>query len=258
MSILSAEKLCVSMKGVPILKDISCEIKKGRLTGLIGPNGAGKTTLLRALLRLQALERGRVLWKGVDLTDRRSHELSHEFAYLAQSQTIHWPITIDSLVALGRRSFLEPFSQMSSGDHKIIDRVLQQTGLESMRGRAITTLSGGERARALLARVLASDSEIVLADEPVAALDPYHQLSILKILKDWSTSGHTVLIVLHDLSLAGQFCDDIILLDQGEVSVSGPSSEVLTKSNLESTYGVDFHLGESGAVLPRFRLEKGV
>ena len=258
MSILFTEKLCVSIKEVPILKDISCAVKKGHLTGLIGPNGAGKTTLLRALLRLQPLERGRVLWKGVDITDRRSHELSHEFAYLAQSQTVHWPITIDSLVALGRRPFLAPLSRMSTGDHRIIDRALQQTGLESMRDRAITTLSGGERARALLARVLASDAEVVLADEPVAALDPYHQLSILKILKDWSTRGHTVLIVLHDLSLARQFCDDIILLHQGEVEVSGPSPEVLTKPNLDSTYGVDFRLGEGGSVLPRFRIKKRV
>ncbi len=254
MSVLAAEDIDVSIGGTRLLREVSCSARVGRLTGLIGPNGAGKSTLVRVLLRLQPVDCGRIRWAGEDITDRRPHELHQYFAYLGQRQTIHWPLTVEAVVALGRRPSLTPFSGLGPADQTAIDRAIEQTGLASMRRRTITSLSGGERTRALLARVLASEAAVVLADEPVAALDPYHQLSILEILKELSAKERAVVIVLHDLSLARRFCDDIILLDKGRVAACGPTSDVLTESNLEPVYRVRLKLFDSGTVLPLSRL----
>lgn len=255
MSLLTAEGISVSIDGALLLNDVSCSAKAGRLTGLIGPNGAGKSTLLRALVRLQAIDKGRISWDGEEITNLRPHQLSRRFAYLAQGQTIYWPLTVEALATLGRRPSFTPFSRLTPADQTIIDQAIEQTGLGSMRNRPITTLSGGERARALLARVLASEAPVVLTDEPVAALDPFHQLNILDILKDLAAKGRAVVIVLHDLSLARRYCEDIILLNSGRVAACGPSSEVLTKSTLEPVYGVELDLSNSAAVLPLSRLE---
>lgn len=254
MSVLLAEGVYVSIDGTPLLRDVSCSAVKGRLTGLIGPNGAGKSTLMRSLLRLQPIDQGRIFWEGKEISGRRPHELSRVFSYLPQGQTVHWPLTVETLVALGRRPTLTPFSRTASADRIAIENAIQQTGMAPMRHRAITTLSGGERARALLARVLASEAPMVLADEPVAALDPYHQLSILEMLKEWAVQGRAVMIVLHDLGLAGRFCDDVILLNRGQVAAHGPGSEVLSGSILEQVYQVEFDLSSTGAVMPLSRL----
>lgn len=254
MSVLAAEDVSVALNGVRLLNGLSGSARAGRLTGLIGPNGAGKTTLLRALLRLQAVDTGRILWGGEDITAKRPHQLSHVFAYLAQAQTVHWPLTVEALAALGRRPAYTPFARLTEVDQAAIDRAIAQTSLEAMRHRAITSLSGGERARALLARVLTSDAPVVLADEPVAALDPYHQLNILDILKALAAAGRVVVIVLHDLSLARRYCDDVILMHAGRVAAQGPSAEVLTAETLEPVYRVRLDLGETGAVLPLARL----
>lgn len=250
MSVLAAEDLSVVINGARLLDGLSGSARAGRLTGLIGPNGAGKSTLLRSLLRLQEADAGHITWAGEDITARRPHQLSHVFAYLAQAQTVHWPLTVEALAALGRRPAYTPFAGLTETDQAAIDRAIAQTGLEAMRHRAITSLSGGEHARALLARVLASDAPVVLADEPVAALDPYHQLNILDILKGLAADGRVVVIVLHDLSLARRYCDDVILMDAGQVAAQGPSAEVLTAETLEPVYRVRLDLGETGAVLP--------
>ena len=254
MSVLAAEEIGVAIDGAQLLNGLSGSARAGRLTGLIGPNGAGKTTLLRALLRLQAVDAGRIVWSGEDITARRPHQLSHVFAYLAQAQTLHWPLTVEALAALGRRPAYTPFAGLTEADHAAIGRAIVQTGLKGLRHRPITSLSGGERARALLARVLASDAPVVLADEPVAALDPYHQLNILDILKGLAADGRVVVIVLHDLSLARRYCDDVILMDAGRVAAQGPSAQVLTDETLEPVYRVRLDLGETGGVLPLARL----
>ncbi|RME68134.1 MAG: ABC transporter ATP-binding protein [Alphaproteobacteria bacterium] len=250
MSLLEARDIRVEADGTPLLDGVSCTAAAGRVTGLVGPNGAGKTTLLRVLLRLQAIAAGRVLWAGEDITDRPPHRLSRHFAYLAQAQAVHWPLKVDALVTLGRRASFTPFARLDASDRAAVENAIAKTELGALRQRTLTSLSGGERARALLGRVLASDAPVVLADEPVAALDPYHQLNILDILKDLAAAGRAVVIVLHDLSLARRYCDDAIVLSGGRVAAQGLGRNVLTPAVLEPVYGVRLAIADSGAVLP--------
>lgn len=256
MSLLEARHIDVSAAGAPLLRGVDCQAKAGRVTGLIGPNGAGKSTLLRALLRLQRLDAGQVIWNGDDITVRPPHRLGHVFAYLAQSQAVHWPLTVEALVTLGRRPAFTPFARLTPSDRAAIDSAMARAELADLRQRPIASLSGGERARALLARVLASDAPVILADEPVAALDPYHQLNILELLKAMAAGGRAVLMVLHDLGLARRYCDDVIVLNDGMVSAAGPAAEILTPAILEPIYRVRLDFSASGAVLPLARTAK--
>ncbi len=253
MSVLEAEGLSVMLGGQPVLRQLSFRAEAGRVTGLIGPNGAGKSTLLRALLRLQAIDDGRIHWAGRDITQRPPHSLAGVFAYLAQSQNIHWPLSVEATVALARRPTLTPFSRLRQADRDAIDRAIAMTELEAQRRRPITQLSGGERARALLARVLASGAPVIMADEPVAALDPYHQLNILELLRAAANEGRLVMMVLHDLGLARRYCDDVLVLSAGELAAAGPADHVLTAPVLEPVYRVGLEFSASGAITPLAR-----
>ena len=250
MNVLEAQDLSVTLGANLVLRQVDLRAQAGRITGLIGPNGAGKSTLLRALLRLQAVETGRIRWAGADITTQPSHKLAGVFAYLAQSQTVHWPLSVEATVALARQPSLTPFSRLSATDHQAIDQALAVTELTAQRRRAITQLSGGERARALVARVLASDAPVIMADEPVAALDPYHQLNILGLLRAAADAGRLVIMVLHDLGLARRYCDDVVVLDAGAVAAAGPADRVLNAAVLEPVYRVRLEFSASGAITP--------
>ena len=151
---------------------------------------------------------------------------------------IHWPITVDRLVTLGRLPHQEPWRPPSAADRRAVADALVATDVAHLRHRVATTLSGGERTRALLARVLATGAPIVLVDEPIAGLDPEHQLAVMALLAGLAEQGRTVLAVLHDLGLAARFCHQLVLLDKGAVVASGSPAEVLTPDNLARVYRI--------------------
>jgi iron complex transport system ATP-binding protein len=161
-----------------------------------------------------------------------------KIAYLAQDGPVHWPLIVERLIELGRLPHLDGWQQPASHDKKLIIRVMQQTDVEHLRKRIFNTLSGGEAMRVLLARALVTEPTIILADEPVAALDPAHQLKVMQLMRNHCESGGAAIVVLHDLALASHFCDRLQLLNVGETVAEGDSATVLSEKNLSEVYGI--------------------
>ncbi len=231
-----------------ILDQVDVVLGRGEMLGLIGPNGAGKSTLLRLLAGVLQPDGGRLLLNGKDFAQLSLRERARRIAYLPQLSRIAWPLKVERLVELGRVPHLEPWQQPGAEDRAIIERVIAQTDLLSLRHRTFDTLSGGEQARVLLARALVTEPEILLTDEPVSALDPAHQLDVMQLLSDHCESGQSVIVVLHDLTLAAHYCHRLQLLHEGATLSEGVPEKVLIEENLADAYAIE--LMEPGVGLP--------
>ncbi|MDH0900138.1 ABC transporter ATP-binding protein [Comamonas aquatica] len=254
MRTLSVESLQVAWRGQTCVQDLSFQVQSGELLALIGPNGAGKSTVLRALAQLLP-HQGRVLLDGEDLARLAPHQRARRLAYLAQGDQVVWPLQVRDFVALGRLPHQGRWrlASASKADQNAVDAALSAMHLTDMAERHLHALSGGERARARLARAMAVQAPLLLADEPVAALDPYHQLSVMELLRAQCNAGHAVVVVLHDLTLASRFCDRVLLLQGGRAVACGAPRHVLTPAHLQRVYQVQAMHGEhesQGYVLP--------
>ncbi len=246
MTVLEASGVSVAINGRRILDKVSVTAAPGRISGLVGPNGAGKTTLVRVLAGLQEIDDGEVLCDGVPAADLPRREFARRVAYLAQAAEVHWPLSVGRLVALGRLPRLDAFQTLSAEDQAATELAMTETDVLDLADRPVTKLSGGERARVMLARAFAGEPEVLLADEPVAALDPYHQLQVMELLACFAREGTAIVVVLHDLTLAARFCDHLVLIDDGRHVASGPPGEVLSAENLRAIYRIEAELGERG------------
>lgn len=253
---LAVENLNASLGGARVIRGVSFAIEGAAFIGLIGPNGVGKTTLVRAIAGLIPFE-GSVTLDDAPLAALKPRHRARAIAYLAQGAGSHWPLEVSRLVALGRLPHLAPFARPAAADEAAITRAMHLAGVEEFIGRDVLTLSGGERARVLLARALAVEAPLLLVDEPVAALDPYHQLRIMEVLRAYADEGRTIIAVLHDLTLAARYCDRLLLLDNGKMKADGTPAEVLTPENLRATYRIEARIGEGSEpfVLPLRRAE---
>jgi iron complex transport system ATP-binding protein len=254
---LKAESIAVSLRGRVVLDGVSTAIPGGRLVGLIGPNGAGKTTLLRVLAGLTPADRGGVHVDGRPLERWNRRALARMLAYLPQRGVAHWPLTVRRLVLLGRLPHGAPWGGISAADRAAAEHAMARLGIGHLAERPIASLSGGEAALALIARALAVGAPILVVDEPVAALDPFHQLQVMELLREEAARGVAVLAVLHDLSLASRFCDDLVLLHEGRVLTQGRTKDVLTPEAIARAYAVTAWRGEAAGerfVLPWRRL----
>lgn len=256
---LQAQGLNFSLDGNPILSDVSLNLRAGEFVGLIGPNGAGKSSLLRILAALANADSGEVFVDSAGamqaLAKMAPQKRARLLAYLAQQEKPAWPLTVEHLVGLGRAPWRRPFEKHTD-DEQAIARALALTELVELKDRAITNLSGGELQRALLARVFAGEPRLIIADEPIAALDPYHQLHIMELLRDHAQNGGTVIAALHDLSLAARYCQRLILLHHGKVVAEGEPVHVLTATSLQTVYGITAHVDcreEGVVIIPRSR-----
>lgn len=251
---LEARNIAVSFGQAAVLRRVDLTVASGEMVGLIGPNGSGKTTLLRVLANLRAPDGGSVTLDKRDLAAVGERELSKKIAYLAQGGDVHWPMRVEALVGLGRLPHRRAFRDQTGSDIAAIERAMNAADVVSLRDRTMTHLSGGERMRVLLARALAVEAALLLADEPVAALDPLHQLRVMEVLRDVARGGTGVIVVLHDLSLAARFCDRLVLIGDGEIIAEGRPADVLTPAHLARAYGVDIVCGASEGLpfyLPR-------
>jgi len=253
MSLISCDALNVSIGQKQILQDVSLSVAAGELVGLIGPNGAGKSTLLSALAGIYPSSNAQMTLLGKRFTEHSVEERACAIAWLAQSGPIHWPLSVERVVSLGRTPYLQSGNSTSAKDASIVEQVMEQTDCAELRDRDATSLSGGERARVLLARALAGEPKVLLADEPVAALDLAHQLQTMELLRNYAHDGNCCLLVLHDLSLAARYCDRLVLIDQGRIVSSGTKQEVLTTDTLNNVYGVDAEIsfGEHPSIVPK-------
>lgn len=238
MSTLAAKGVSVRLGGRPVLHGVDMAVGGGEMVGLLGPNGAGKLTLVRIMAGLLTPDAGAVTLDGDDIAGRSRRELARSLAYLPQGAQVHWPVAVERLVALGRLPHLGAWQRPRGPDREAVDAALRATDIEALRDRAATALSGGEAARVLLARVLAAEPAVLLADEPVAALDPRHQLALMDLLHARAARGTAVLVVLHDLGLAARFCDRLVLMHEGRVLREGTPEAVLSPEALAEAYGI--------------------
>lgn len=229
MTLLSVKALSVTLRKRPVLRDVSFEVRRGELVGLIGPNGAGKSTLMRAALGLIPFDGGSTL-AAMPPAARARHA-----AWMPQSREIAWPVSVETLVALGRM----PHGQRGTvADRAAVDDAIGRMELDRVRDRTATRLSGGEQARALIARALAQETPLLMADEPTAGLDPAHQIATLDTFAALARGGHGVILSLHDLGLAARHCTRLILLAEGGILADGPPPEVLTDDLVARAFGI--------------------
>jgi ABC-type cobalamin/Fe3+-siderophores transport system ATPase subunit len=246
---LSAQNLTFSHGPKPALFDVSATFERQKFSVILGPNGAGKSTLLACLAGLQKPDSGESLLGDLPAFDISAKARAKAIGVLPQGAETHWAINAEALVALGRYPHQQGFG-LSPADKTAIDAAMAATATSDFKGRAVTQLSGGERARVLMARVLAGKPQWILADEPLANLDPSYQIDTLTLLRAQANQGVGVIAVLHDLHHAARYADQIILLHEGRVFMQGAPREVLTKSALAAVYGIDADLttSENGAL----------
>ncbi|MBK9080813.1 MAG: ABC transporter ATP-binding protein [Rhizobiales bacterium] len=225
--------------GRAALRDASFRVAPGEFVVVLGPNGAGKTTLLRALAGL-APARGTARFGGDDLLAMRARERARRLAYLPQSGEAHWPLPAREIVALGRIPFGAPGGRLSAGDEAIVARAMAACDAAQFADRPITELSGGERARVLLARALAVEAPLLLVDEPVAAADPAHQLLVMRLFAEQAAQGRLVVAVLHDVALALRHAHRVLLLDGGRLVADRKSADAFADDTFDRVFGVRF------------------
>ncbi len=227
--------------GKTVVDGVSFSIPKGKVISLIGPNGAGKSTVMGMISRLIAHDSGLVEFEGKDIGKWKSKELSKRLAILTQSNSIQMKLTVRELVAFGR--FPYSGSRITPEDTAVIDRAIAYMELEEFQDQFIDELSGGQRQRALIAMVIAQDTEYVLLDEPTNNLDIYHATNMMKIVRRLCDElGKTVILVLHEINYAAFYSDYICAFQNGKVAKFGTVEEVMTKENLSQLYQVDFEI----------------
>lgn len=238
MSRLSLNNVTVRLGSRCVLDAVSLDIGAGEFVGLLGPNGAGKSTLLRTIMQELAYE-GRISVDERPLAELTAAERALELAYLPQARSIAWPVSVADIVALGRLPHSRPFASQTAADKTAVADAMARMDITGLAHRPATELSGGETARVLIARLLAQETPIVIADEPAAGLDPSHQIALVETFADIARSGRTVIASLHELPLAARWCKRIILISDGKVVADGSPAEVVTKENLSMTYGIE-------------------
>jgi len=237
MSKLIASSLDIHYGDIRVVHQADIQLEAGELVILVGPNGAGKTSLLRALAGLLPYE-GTIELNHIDLHKISDKERAKQIAWAPQLAPVHWPLTVKHIVALGRLPHMGPFDRLSSIDKAAITRALELADCSQFKNRLADEVSGGERARIMLARALAVEAPIMMADEPTASLDPAHAIRTMDILKAQAAAGAGVLVVLHDLALAARYADRVVLMDKGKIVSDGPAASVLSADNLARVYGI--------------------
>lgn len=251
-SAISVRDLVCRRGHAMVLDGIDLAFEAGQVTAIVGPNGAGKTTLLRHLAGLDAPSAGDVELRGQSLASLGPAIRAWRIAYLPQAASAYWPLRARDLVALGRLPHGANLSRpLRTEDAEAVRRALERVDGMRLAERPVDTLSQGERARVMMARALATEAAVFLADEPVASLDPAYALETMTILRTEAARGACVIVVLHDLGLAARFADRIVVLASHKIAADGPPGVALAAGVIDVAYGVTFrHVAVDGIAQP--------
>ncbi|MBO2521335.1 MAG: hypothetical protein CW345_05985 [Firmicutes bacterium] len=242
--LLRLEAVTLSYRGESVLRDIDFSIPAGAMLGLIGPNGAGKSSLIKVAAGLVRPTKGQVTYQGRPLHSLDERERGREIAVMSQNPEMGFGFRVYDVVAMGRYPHRRRFQPLGAADHGVIREVMEITGVWELRERLLPTLSGGERQRVFLARALAQSPKLLFLDEPTANLDIRYQLEILQIIRRLNRErGITVVLAIHDLTLALRACDDVAVLTRGRLAAAGPAACVLTEELVRDVFGVDARVG---------------
>ncbi|MFC6991559.1 heme ABC transporter ATP-binding protein [Haladaptatus sp. GCM10025707] len=233
---ISIDGISVSFGPVDVLNAISANVEAGTFVGLVGPNGAGKTTLLRAINGAIDPDSGTVAVDGQNVHDLSAKAASRLVATVPQDTSVAFPFPVRDIVAMGRHPYQSRFDRQTTADANAVDRALARTQTEQFADRNIDELSGGERQRVILARALAQETPVLLLDEPTASLDINHQVRTLELVSDLVAEGKTAVAAIHDLNLAAHYCDELLLLADGQMLAAGAPESVLTEEALASAF----------------------
>lgn len=241
-----------------VLQDISFRIERGGFIGVIGPNGSGKSTLLKILCRLLLPQQGEVLMNVTPLKDMKQGEIARKIAVVPQEAYSLFPFRVVEIVLMGRSPYLGHLMFEGARDLEIARKAMELTEVLDIGERAIDELSGGERKRVFIARALAQEPEIILLDEPTANLDIHHQVDFLDLILGLNREkGLTIIMASHDLNLASEYCDRLILLKEGRIYKNGSPREVITRDNIEEVYGCEVWVDDNPiSKMPRITLLK--
>lgn len=224
-----------------LFKNLNLNVEEGKFYSIIGPNGSGKSTLVKNILNLVKKHSGEIKIDGINIDNIKLNDYAKLVSYVPQISNIDFDFTLRQIVEMGRNPYIKRFYDLRETDNKIVEEMIKKTGIEDIQEKSISKVSGGELQRAYVARSLAQDTKYIILDEPVNHLDISHQISILNNLKSL-TGNKTVITVLHDLNLALNYSDEIILMDKGEILFIGNKESLIATNLIESTYKLKFEI----------------
>ncbi len=237
MSLYTIENLNQHYGSFAVLHNLSFSIEEGAMFGILGPNGSGKSTLIRTISGFHPPTSGNIQLFNQPLSAYGPKELARLIAVLEQEGTPSLPFTVEQVVAMGRYPWLKPFSDLTPRDEAIVENILKKLNLWARRSQKVNTLSGGQRQLVSLARAMAQEPKVLILDEPTTYLDIGHQIMVMDHVREWHEEFRiSVIMVLHDLNIASQYCNQILLLDNGEIACWGNMEEVLAEDTLTKTY----------------------
>ncbi len=236
---IKADSLHLKYGSKTILRDISVSLQKGECVGLIGPNGSGKTSLMRSLMRFEPAARG-----SCNLWEINEKSRAQKVSWLAQERNLSWALSVREVVTLGRTAWRD-WRHKHSDDQAQIDAALARLSLTAFQNQPFHNLSGGEKARVLIARLLAQNTPYILADEPIDALDPAQQIKVMSLFQSLAQDQKGILLSVHDLGLAARFCTRLILLHQGQIFAQGTPQTVLSDENLRQVFEIEVFRAEA-------------
>ncbi len=239
MAEIKLNNVCLEAGGVRLLYDASASFRSGEFIALIGPNGAGKTTMLKCALALMAPSTGTVMLDGRTIADITPLQRARLVSYLPQSRPLAWPVRVRDVVALGRYAYGASITKLKGEDDAAVAEAMHDCDLDHLADRRTDTLSGGELARVHCARAFAAKAPLLIADEPVASLDPSHQFQIMALIRAYVDNGGGAVVVLHDIALAARFADRLIWMKDGEIHANGNPDETLTAARMKQIFAVN-------------------
>lgn len=243
---IEVRNLDLSFGDDQVLHDICLSIEKGKFYSIVGPNGSGKTTLFKAVSKILGSTKGKVFIDGADLRKISGRELARKVSMVPQNTVVDFEFSVMDIVLMGRTPYIKKFGSESEADMEIAKKAMEMTNIWHLRHKSINEVSGGERQRVIIARAIAQDTDIILLDEPISHIDLRHQIELLDTLRNLNRSrGVTVVTILHDLNLAAEYSDEIVLMDKGRVLSCGSAHEVLTKQNVEQVYNIEVDMIEN-------------